>query len=39
MTKRQIMNWAWDHPLATTIIISIPFGIVVIALAIKTNIL
>jgi hypothetical protein len=39
MTKKQIMNWVWDHPLATTIIISIPMGIVVITLALKTYII
>jgi hypothetical protein len=39
MTKKQIMNWVWDHPLTTTIIISIPVGIAVIALALKTYII
>ncbi len=39
MTKKQIMNWVWDHPLITTIIISIPVGIAVIALALKTHII
>jgi hypothetical protein len=39
MTKKQIMNWVWDHPLATTIIISIPMGIAVIAIALKTHII
>lgn len=39
MNKQQVMNWVWDHPLATTIIISIPFGIVMITLALKTNLI
>jgi uncharacterized integral membrane protein len=39
MTKKQIMNWVWDHPLTVTIIISIPVGVVVIAIALKTYII
>ena len=39
MDKKQVMNWVWDHPLATTIIISIPIGIAVICLALKTYII
>ena len=39
MNKKQIMNWVWDHPLATTIILCIPFGIAVIAIALKTNLI
>jgi hypothetical protein len=36
MTRQKIMYWMFDHRLTTTVIITIPVGIVVIAIALKT---
>jgi hypothetical protein len=37
--KTKILNWVWDNPLTTTILVSIPTFIVVIWVALKKHIL
>ena len=39
MKRNQIMNWVWDHPFTTTLLVSIPTFIVVIWVGIKKHIL
>ena len=37
--QTKILNWVWDHPLATTLLVSIPTFIAVIWVALKKHIL
>jgi len=39
MTRKQIMNWMFDHPLTTTTIISIPVFFTVVWIGLKTHII
>lgn len=39
MTTKRIMNWVWDHPLTTTIVLSIPTFMVVIWILLKTHLI
>jgi hypothetical protein len=39
MSKRQIINWVWDHPLTTTVIIAIPTFVVVIYIGLNTHLI